>query len=472
MSADEAKQGDESAALPDTSELESIAEASKTEPAQEASVDIEKGELRLERNALIEEAIKRKNRGETEFTWLQDRLEEEEDYSGVLDILEASTAEEVYFEAKQGRSTSDLQTIREGALDKIFDIAQSQDLDPKEVLAQIQLRTFRSEADRDDVVRPKYPDYQGNRYYPDAQYWGFRRIRMASDEYHSNHKSQIIVYLKSKLSTEHLTADNLKMTAALQRHDEGTEELDIPTRVYFEYEKERMGEIEVSLRNILKANPGNPEELEVAMKAIESLKQGDIRSREAIEWFDGDLTMIQNFIAHCDSLGIHNAHLIATMFEQANAQKLDKRARQLSVQGIVDTANGLRKQLGEEAITNTGNDFEVQLPEAVDTLTDVILNYGQNNLTDEEKELLITYTKMACDVFIVGKFLRDDRYKDKTISEYLEENPNLSAARPEASLKPDQSSQPEARRGAQGLRQEFGSVVYWRARRPGFGVVS
>lgn len=221
---------------------------------------------------------------------------------------------------------------------------------------------------------------------------------------------------------------------------------------------------EFTLTNLRMVRIGNAAELEYALDGMAAIAEGSIKPARGEKLIEQALQMIGSLIVYCAEQGIENAQKIQALI----AENYRRTRHPLQIATLVSLARGLQAKSGGAI---HGSELNLELPGAVDTIVDAIVNLGHNALTVEERQVLIGYGQLASDVFVLGRYAQDQvKQSELTVGDFLAANPQLSAKRLERVLNP------RGRRKASGpaveLARTFGSVVYYDLWAPGRGLAT
>jgi hypothetical protein len=397
------------------------------------------------------------------------KVDEANDLTSLYDVLEALTAEE-FFVLKSTTDRNILKPVIDTVLAKILSIAKQTDESPRLVAQALSTRAFRG-VHEIELSRPIYVKDFPSTYYGTRNFWD-KTIKVEelislnkTGTYHTSFKSNVTNFLKTE-SKDKSQNPPPNLDSIIQKYEQGDRKVDFDTLVYFEFlESSVETQMLIYLTGI---DPKNTTEINIGIESLALIDYDALPTTKGLQYIETSMRMIRKFITVCaNDLDISNAKAV----EKALQGQPEAARQPLTIRDIINLANGFRRQIGQEELKMNAQELEQQIPIALDTLADVIINYGQNNLSEELKEDLAGYAKLAGDTFVIGKFLKDKHYKTKTIEEFLTEHPNMSAVRMAGKInkKDNRHIQEDELRD---LRGQFGSAVYWNRRKRGYGIIS
>jgi hypothetical protein len=210
----------------------------------------------------------------------------------------------------------------------------------------------------------------------------------------------------------------------------------------------------------------NPRELEFAIDGLSAIAEGAMPIQRGIPLITNAVSMIDNLLAYCAAtLKIPNAVRIRSLIEDYYARTRSP----LQILTLVNLARGLQAQMG--ASTLPGEFVDTLLPSAVEVIMEAILNRGQNSLTLAQRQILMGYARLACDVFVLGRYVQAlPTNPALTVGEFLEHNPDLSAERLNDIFNP--TGRPHTIGSAAGFRRRLSSEASWDLWLAGYGRMS
>lgn len=366
-----------------------------------------------------------------------------------LEVLAAASSEDVYdwLRMKEIFGKVEVRELIKQAIAKIIELGEEEGYDPEELSRAIYSQAYQEQT------------YGKESYYRDYQH---------------NHMGFVskTLHAVSGVKDRKLPPNFEAIKAAFR---DGKSVYGYKEMVYFcSLERRGMGEFDTQTF-FSDLDPMESMQLDGAIEALVDMEPAHM-SKEGLKWMEISLRLFQKFLTTtADRLRIPNGKIVQDLFTRQleNNHQVTGRQAYLTYKDIVIVANALRSQLGEQKIPFSAANLDEQVVSAYDTIADVVVNYGQNNLTDEQKANLLTFIKIASDTFVIGKYIRDTDFKTKTIGEFLSEHPEMSAQRLESILNEEKSPSPEdPDNPVRDLRKEFGSVVYWKAKQAGFGTMS
>lgn len=371
----------------------------------------------------------------------------------LFDLYEAVTAYEL------NRSYSypgEIRKLIRPVFAKLVMTAEQEQIPVEELFKRIDAVGYRSEMDQ-HLGRPQYT--QNHRTDP---YWD-----QDKQGYHQLHKASVSSLLGSMSDLD--TTNESQLELAALKHRAGLEDYDYATLLNIIARDRYKDAEQADLKDIIALDVINPADVELGIQILDDMDIESMKKRDGIKVMDVALRKMVELVKFCAEVkGIDNAKKLLPVVKPNRIE-----TQQVFHFGdLISQANAFRKQLKKDTLGNRGDELEESVPQAFDTLMDIIINYGQNELTAEEREELELAAAFVGDIFTLGVYLKTANKKEVTIGDFISSNPKMSAERLADKLNPHRSKSDPNAQPLGDLRRQFGSVVYWRSKQAGYGAIS
>jgi len=377
--------------------------------------------------------------------WLRQQIEEATEVETILDCLEAATAQEVFV------SRSELfAEIIARAIERVDEFVRKTGISSARFIELIRNRMFWGR-DGEIYGRPQYgPSYETE----------------ISSNWHVGRMTDFLRILRERSSLN--DSVEIGIAAAISDFQSGNRRFEPEDADFLTEFIEQNGLISFRLYHLWGVSVGKESELEFVLSELEALETQAITSKKGRELLNQGFAMFEYVIKYCaTTLNIDNAKSIVKRFDESYA----RRRVGITVPSLINLASRICDDSAPSGLVD-GSRLAIELPLAMDIIIDVILNRGQNNLSDEQRLNISTFVKLAADVFVLGQYFNDKRFSGKTISEYLESRPGISAERLADEINSNYGGREKLDSRYKNLRGKFGSVVYWKLNRRGYGYYS
>jgi len=376
-------------------------------------------------------------------TWLTVQIEEAQGLEVVLDCLEAATAAEVW----HGNSTT-FSAQASLAIARAAAFAEGMGMTPDELRVLILHKAFWGDDGR-QYGRPQYPCVE----HP-----------YTSGDFHKSRASLPTRLVKDQ--TQFRETNELRLIMAMKGLSPFDQGLSFMDRLLLVMLSHRQVPPAFSFKHLWLVRPDDAEELACAMQWLDELSDETLPRSDGREIMGRAVSMFVEVVAFCDRAGIENARVILGHI----------RAMRTSVGAVLPLRLlvGLASRVGTQVgmVLEDRGVLEFEMPVAIDIFMEVILRRGQHSLSESDIDQLLAFARLAADVFVLGKYILDQQYKTVTIAEYLAAHPRASAERLADEINSTRGIRRLEDSRFRDLKRQFGSVVFWKARRGGYGFAS
>ncbi|HVI69369.1 MAG TPA: hypothetical protein VM581_02830 [Magnetospirillaceae bacterium] len=219
------------------------------------------------------------------------------------------------------------------------------------------------------------------------------------------------------------------------------------------------------LRHVWLAWIGSQAELEFVTQGLANLEQQKVSAMDGDRLFDRGLVMFGDALTYlATERMVANAQAIRkTLFGEVT----DHRHALVEIMKLLDLAEHLAGSPPPEWL---GLRPVLWVPWGMEVIGDTIAFRGDNPLSPQERNNVALYFRLAGDLCVVGEYLRDKRYAQQTVGEYLADHPRVKPEELADRINPlrqrDQSASDPA---SQGFARRFGSSYFLGRNNKGWG---